>query len=259
VDETDSADRFLVYGRGVLHIAVVIETMRREGYEFQVGQPQVVIKEINGQKCEPIEHLVVDVPAESAGSIINLVTQRKGEMMVMEPKGDLQHLEFFIPSRGLIGLWTEAMTATAGEAIIAHRFHEFQPYKGPIGGRTNGVLISQGTGPAIAYAMWKLEDRGRFYIPAGIDVYGGMIVGLHNRPDDLVVNLQKAKQLTNIRTTSADEAIVMAPPVIFSLEQNLEFIEEDEYLEVTPQSLRLRKIYLDENDRKRYKKQVALA
>lgn len=256
VVDTEQPDSLLVYGRGVLHLAVLIETMRREGYEFQVGQPKVVVKEIDGVKCEPVEILVVDVPAESAGAIIEIATKRKGELVVMEPKGDLQHLEFYIPSRGLIGLRTEALTASAGEAIIAHRFHEYQPLRGTIPGRTNGVLISQGTGTAIAYAMWKLQDRGTFYIPHGVEVYGGQIVGLHTRPDDLVVNLQKAKQLTNIRTTASDEAVTLPPPVIFSLEQCLEFIEEDEYLEVTPQSLRLRKIYLDENDRKRYKKSV---
>ncbi len=254
VVDTESPERMLVYGRGILHLAVLIETMRREGYELQVGQPQVILKEIDGVKCEPIEHLVVDVPAESSGSVIEIVTQRKGELMVMEPKGDLQHLEFYIPSRGLIGLRTEAMTATGGEAIIAHRFHEYRPWRGEIKGRKNGVVISQGTGSAEAYAMAKLQDRGYFIIPEGVDIYGGQIVGIHSRSEDLVVNLQKSKQLTNVRASGSDDAISLAPPVIFSLEQNLEFIEWDEYLECTPESMRLRKIYLDENERKRHKK-----
>jgi GTP-binding protein len=258
VQETESPDKFMVFGRGVLHLAVLIETMRREGYEIQVGQPQVIFKEIDGVRHEPIEHLVVEVPAESAGAIIELVSTRKGEMTMMEPKGDWQHLEFMIPSRGLIGLRTEALTATRGEAILAHRFDEYQPFKGAIPGRIKGTVISQGTGQAIAYAMFKLQDRVTFMIEPGSDVYAGQIVGLTNRPQDLTVNLQKTKQLTNVRASGSDDAIQLAPPVRLSLEQSLEFIEGDEYVEVTPKSIRLRKIYLDENDRKRYSKKIAV-
>jgi len=257
VHETDSADSFLVYGRGVLHIAVLVETMRREGYELQIGQPQVIFKQIDGIKCEPIEHLVVDVPEEHAGTVISMVSQRKGELLVMEPKGSLQHLEFNIPSRGLIGLRSNMLTATQGEAIMAHRFMEYQPYKGELPSRNHGVLISQGTGPAVAYAMFKLQDRGAFFVNPGDEVYGGQIVGECNRPGDLVVNIQKSKQLTNIRASGSDDAIVLTPPRRFSLEQCLEYIEGDEYVEVTPQSIRMRKIYLDENDRKRLEKQKA--
>lgn len=254
VAETESPEKFLVYGRGVLHIAVLIETMRREGYELQVGQPQVILREIYGQKCEPVEELVVDVPEEKAGAVIELVTSRKGEMLMMQPKGDFQHLEFEIPSRGLIGLRTEVLTATHGEAIMAHRFDKFSPYKGEIAGRHNGVLISQGTGAAVAYALFKLQDRGTFFIRPGEEVYGGQVIGLNTRTDDLVVNVQKAKQLTNVRAAGSDDAVLLAPPREMSLEQCLEFIDEDEYVELTPQSIRLRKIFLDENERKRNRK-----
>lgn len=257
VHDTDSADSFMVYGRGVLHLAVLIETMRREGYELQVGQPQVLFREIDGVRNEPIESLVVDVPEESAGKVIELVTQRKGELVVMQPKGDLQHLEFNIPSRGIIGLRSDVLTATAGEAVMAHRFVDYQPYKGPIPGRPGGVIVSQGTGPAIAYSMFKLQDRGKFIIEAGVDVYGGQVVGITPRSEELVVNLQKAKQLTNVRASGSDDAILLEPPLRLSLEQSLEFIEGDEYVEITPQSIRIRKIYLDENDRKRNAKKLA--
>ncbi|MFN8923092.1 MAG: translational GTPase TypA [Sphingobacteriia bacterium] len=257
VQDTESADSFLVYGRGVLHLAVLIETMRREGYELQVGQPQVLYKEINGQRNEPIESLVVDVPEESAGKVIELATQRKGELVVMQPKGELQHLEFHIPSRGIIGLRSDVLTATAGEAVMAHRFMEYQPYKGPIPGRPGGVIVSQGTGPAIPYSIFKLQDRGRFIIEANQDVYGGQVVGVTPRSEELVVNLQKAKQLTNVRASGSDDAILLEPPLRLSLEQSLEFIEGDELVEITPTTIRIRKQYLDENERKRYAKKVA--
>jgi GTP-binding protein len=256
VMETESADSFLVYGRGVLHLAVLIETMRREGYELQVGQPQVLYKEIDGVRHEPMETLVVDVPEDVAGKVIELATQRKGELTIMQPKGDLQHLEFTIPSRGIIGLRSDVLTATAGEAVMAHRFQDYQPYKGPIPGRPGGVLVSQGTGTAVAYSIFKLQDRGKFIIEAGSEVYGGQVVGITPRSEELVINLQKAKQLTNIRASGSDDAILLEPPIRMSLEQALEFIESDEYVEVTPQNIRIRKIYLDENDRKRYAKKV---
>lgn len=253
VEETDSSDKFLVYGRGVLHLSVLIETMRREGYELQVGQPQVIFKEIDGKKCEPFELMVVDVPQEQSGRVIELATMRKGELVVMEPKGELQHLEFVIPSRGLIGLRSTLLTATGGEATMSHRFLEYRPYKGEMPGRDVGLMISKDSGPAVPYAIFQLQDRGRFFISAGQEVYGGQIVGQTPRRDEeLVINLQKTKHLTNIRASGSDDAILLEPPIRMSLEQYLEFIEEDEYVEVTPQNIRLRKIYLDENDRKRY-------
>jgi GTP-binding protein len=259
VFDTDSADSFLVYGRGILHLSILIETMRREGYEFQVGQPQVIYKEIDGKKYEPVEQLVVDVPQESAGTVIQMVSERRGELKIMEPKGDLQHLEFIIPSRGLIGLRSNMLTATAGEAIMAHRFLEYQPFKGPMPERNHGVVISKSTGRAEPYAMFQLQERATFFIESGPEVYGGQIIGQTNRPDDLVVNVQKAKQLTNFRAAGSDEAVVLSPPQRLSLEQCLEYIEWDEYVEITPKSIRLRKIYLDENERKRMtnKKQQA--
>jgi GTP-binding protein len=256
VDETDSADKFLVYGRGVLHLAVLIETMRREGYELQVGQPQVIIKEIDGVKCEPIEHLVVDVPPESAGKVIEMVSMRRGEMTVMLPKGDYTHLEFHIPSRGLIGLRSNLLTATSGEAIMSHRFMEYQPMKGDIPSRTKGVLISKETGPVVGYALFNLNDRGKFFVAPGEEAYGGMIIGDTPRTQDLVVNVQKSKQLTNIRASGSDEAITLEPPVKMSLEECLEYINGDEYVEITPHNIRLRKIYLDENERKRHAKKL---
>jgi GTP-binding protein len=252
VHETDSADAFLVYGRGVLHLSVLIETMRREGYEFAVGQPQVLYREVDGAIHEPIETLVVDVPEQYSGTVIQYVSQRRGELLVMVPKGDLQHLEFTIPSRGLIGLRSELLTATAGEAVMAHRVLNYALKRGEIPGRTHGVLISKGAGIASGYAMYQLSERSTFMIEANVEVYGGQIVGYTNRPDDLVVNLQKTKQLTNMRASGSDEAITMPPPMRMSLEQCLEYIEEGELVEITPQSIRLRKLYLDENERKRF-------
>ncbi|QEC52070.1 GTP-binding protein [Anseongella ginsenosidimutans] len=251
VEESDSPDSLLVYGRGILHLSVLIETMRREGYELQVGQPQVIVKEIDGVKCEPVESLIVDVPAESAGKVIELVTQRKGEMKVMEPKGDLQHLEFEIPSRGIIGLRNAVLTATAGEAIMAHRFKSYEPLRGEIPQRLSGVLISMDKGSATAYRIDKLQDRGRFFVSPGDEVYEGMIIGENSRDNDMVVNITEGKQLTNFRTTSKDDAAKIAPAVKFSLEEALEYVQNDEYVEVTPHSMRLRKIVLKETDRKR--------
>ncbi|MCS6967253.1 MAG: translational GTPase TypA [Cytophagales bacterium] len=254
VEPTDSEDRFLVYGRGVLHLSILIETMRREGYELQVGQPKVVFKEINGQRCEPIETLVVDVPETFSGKVIELVTQRKGELLAIEPKGDLQHLEFDIPARGLIGLRSQLLTATQGEAIISHRFKGYEPFKGVIPGRINGSIVSMETGPATAYAIDKLQDRGIFFIDPGEEVYAGQVIGEHNRPNDLVVNVQKGKKLTNIRAAGSDENLRLSPKRQFSLEDAMEYIKEDEYVEVTPRNIRMRKIALDENQRKQDEK-----
>ena len=251
IQETSSEDKFLVYGRGILHLSVLIETMRREGYEFQVGQPQVLFKEIDGVKHEPIEHLVVDVPQETSGKVIELVTQRKGELKIMEPKGDLQHLEFDIPSRGLIGLRNNILTSTAGEAIMTHRFQNYQPFKGHIPGRINGSLISMETGPGTAYSIDKLQDRGVFFVDPGEDVYMGQVIGEHSRDNDLVVNIQKGKKLTNMRASGSDNNVKIAPAKRFSLEETLEYIQKDEYVEVTPKSIRMRKIFLDELERKR--------
>lgn len=256
VEDTDSPDAMLVYGRGILHLSVLIETMRREGYELQVGQPHVIIKEIDGVKCEPVEVLTVNVPQESAGKVIELVTARKGEMTVMQPKGDYQHLEFNIPSRGLVGLRNNMLTATAGEAIIAHRFKDYEPWKGNIQGRSMGVLISMEKGMATAYSIDKLQDRGSFFVDPGVDVYTGQVIGEHIRPGDLVVNVVKAKQLTNMRASGSDAAVKIAPKIEFSLEEALEYIQEDEYVEVTPKNIRMRKIILDENERKRQSKQL---
>jgi GTP-binding protein len=252
VDETDKEDTFLVYGRGILHLSVLIETMRREGYEFQVGQPQVIFKEVDGQKMEPMEHLVVDVPEESAGKVIELVTQRKGDLTIMEPKGDLQHLEFNIPARGLIGLRNNVLTATAGEAIMNHRFQSYEPFKGAIPGRINGSLIAMETGPGTAYSIDKLQDRGVFFVDPGEDVYMGQVIGEHSRQNDLTVNIQKGKQLTNMRASGSDNNVKIVPKKQFSLEEGMEYIQKDELLEVTPKSIRMRKIYLDENERKRW-------
>lgn len=260
VDPTDTEDKFLVYGRGILHLSVLIETMRREGYELQVGQPQVLYKEDeNGQRLEPIETLVVDVPETTAGKVIELATQRKGELLIMEPKGDLQHLEFEIPSRGLIGLRSNVLTATQGEAVMTHRFKSFESYRGPIAGRLNGSIISKNTGPATGYTLDKLQDRGRFFIDPGDEIYGGQVVGEHNRPNDIVVNLQEAKKLTNMRASGSDDGLRIAPKINFSLEESMEYIQKDEYLEVTPQNMRMRKIYLDENDRKRYASKIEMS
>ncbi|MFM6954722.1 MAG: translational GTPase TypA [Sphingobacteriaceae bacterium] len=253
VVDTPSPDSWLVYGRGILHLSVLIETMRREGYEIQVGQPQVIVKEIDGKKCEPIETLIVDVPADVSGKVIELVTQRKGELLIMEPKGDLQHLEFEIPSRGIIGLRNNVLTATAGEAIMAHRFKAFEPWKGQIPSRLAGVMISGEQGTAIAYSIDKLQDRGNFFVEAGDQVYMGQIIGENNRQDDLVVNITKEKKLTNMRASGSDDKTRIAPKINMSLEECMEYIQGDEYVEITPQSLRLRKIYLEENERKRNK------
>jgi len=254
VQPTDSEDKFLVYGRGILHLSVLIETMRREGYELMVGQPQVIYKEIDGKKCEPIETLVVDVPEEVSGKVIELATQRKGELKIMEPKGDQQHLEFEIPSRGLIGLRNNVLTATGGEAVMNHRFHEYQPFKGEIKGRINGSLISMENGPGTAYSMDKLQDRGIFFVAPGEDLYTGQVIGEHNRENDIVVNVQKGKKLTNMRASGSDDNSKIAPPRRFSLEEAMEYIQKDEYLEITPKVIRMRKIYLDENLRLRMSK-----
>lgn len=254
VEPTDNADAWIVFGRGILHLSVLIETMRREGYELQVGQPKVIIKEIDGVKCEPIEQLTVNVPEESASKIVDLVTRRKGEMTMMETKNGRTFMEFNIPSRGIIGLNNTALTLTAGEAVVAHRFLEFQPWKGDIEKRNNGSIIASESGNAFAYAIDKLQDRGRFFLEPQTDIYMGQIVGEHSKEGDLVVNLTKSKKLTNVRASGTDDKVKLAPPIIFSLEDALEYIKEDEYVEVTPASIRLRKIYLDENDRKRMTK-----
>ncbi len=259
VEPTSSADSFLVYGRGILHLAILIETMRREGYELQVGQPQVIIKEVNGQKHEPIENLTIDVPDQYSGKVIELVSQRKGEMMVMEPKGDMQHLEFFIPARGIIGLRNHLLTASAGEAIIAHRFKDYEPWKGEIPQRINGVMCSKDNGKAIAYSIDKLQDRGTFFVDPGEDVYTGMIIGEQNKGGDLVVNVSQEKKLTNMRASGSDDKMRIAPAIKFSLEEAMEYIQKDEYVEITPNALRLRKIYLDENERKRMASSMGLA
>ncbi|CCH56646.1 GTP-binding protein TypA [Fibrisoma limi BUZ 3] len=260
VETTDSEDRFLVFGRGILHLSVLIETMRREGYELQVGQPQVLYKEDeNGQRLEPIETLVVDVPEETAGKVIELATQRKGELLIMEPKGDLQHLEFEIPSRGLIGLRSNVLTATFGEAVMSHRFKNYQAYKGPIQERINGSLISMNSGAATAYSIDKLQDRGVFFVDPGEEIYTGQVIGEHNRQNDIVVNLQTAKKLTNMRASGSDDNVKIAPKLNFSLEEAMEYIQKDEYLEVTPKSIRMRKIFLDENERKRNENKMAMA
>jgi GTP-binding protein len=251
VEETSSPDSYLVFGRGILHLSVLIETMRREGYELQLGQPQVIVKEIDGQKCEPIEVLTVDVPQESASKVIDLVTQRKGNLLIMEAKGDLTHIEFEIPSRGIIGLRNNVLTATAGEAIMAHRFKDYEPWKGPIPSRIAGVLISKDKGTAVAYSIDKLQDRGKFFVEAGDEIYPGMVIGEHIRPDDLVVNICTEKQLTNMRASGTDDKMRIVPKINFSLEEAMEYIQGDEYVEITPTFIRLRKIYLDENERKR--------
>lgn len=251
VHDTASPDSFLVYGRGILHLSVLLETMRREGYELQVGQPQVIIKEIDGQKCEPIESLTVDVPEEFAGKIIELVSQRKGEMKAMYTKGDMQRLEFEIPTRGLNGFRSTALTQSGGEAIIAHRFKSYEPLKGEIPARINGVMISKETGMATGYSMEKLKDRGRFFIEPGDQIYAGQVIGEQIRPGDLIVNVCTAKQLTNFRAAGKDDNIGLPPKIDFSLEESMEYIEKDEYLELTPKSMRLRKIHLDENERKK--------
>ena len=244
-------DKWIVSGRGVLHLSVLIETMRREGYELQVGQPQVIYKTIDGVKCEPVEDLTINVPEEYASKMIDMVTRRKGEMTAMDTQGDRVNIEFDIPSRGIIGLRTNVLTGSQGEAIMAHRFKEYQPYKGEIVRRTNGSMIAMESGTAYAYAIDHLQDRGRFFINPGEEVYAGQVVGEHVHENDLVVNVTKAKQLTNMRASGADEKARIVPPVVFSLEEALEYIKEDEYVEVTPKSMRMRKIILDHLARKR--------
>ena len=251
VHTTDSADKWIVYGRGVLHLSVLIETMRREGYELQVGQPQVIIKEINGEKCEPVEQLTVNLPEELSSRVIDMITRRKGEMTAMENKNGRMHLEFIIPSRGIIGLNNAMLTATAGEAVMAHRFLEYQPWKGEIQRRINGSIIAMETGQAFAYALNNLQSRGRFFIAPGEDVYAGQVVGEHTKDNDLVVNVTKSKKLTNMRAAGSDDKVALAPPTVFSLEDALEYIKADEYVEVTPHSMRMRKVILDELERKR--------
>jgi GTP-binding protein len=256
VQDTDDADKFLVFGRGILHLSVLVETMRREGYELTVGQPQVIVKIIDGVRCEPYETLVVDVPAESSGRVIDLVTQRKGEMLVMETKGEMQHLEFDIPSRGMIGLRSAMLTATAGEAVMAHRFREYKPWKGAIPGRSNGVLVSKFTGSTTAYSIDKLQDRGRFYVDPGEEVYAGQILAEHIKPGDLNVNAVEGKKLTNMRASGSDGTVQITPKIQMTLEECMEYIQQDECIEVTPKSIRLRKILLDENDRVKYQKML---
>lgn len=254
VEKNLNADVWNVYGRGVLHLSVLIETMRREGYELQVGQPQVIYKEIDGRKCEPIEQLSINLPEESSGKIIEMVAMRKGEMVSMEIKNDRVQLEFMIPSRGIIGLRTNALTASAGEAIMSHRFVEYQPYKGDIEKRVNGSIIAMESGTAYAYAIDKLQDRGRFFVFPQDEVYAGQVVGENAKEGDMIVNVTKSKKLTNMRASGADDKARLIPPIVFSLEEALEYIKEDEYVEITPKSIRLRKILLDENDRKRVAK-----
>jgi len=256
VEDTDSADSFLVYGRGILHLGILIETMRREGFELTVGQPQVLVKEIDGKKHEPYEILVVDVPAEYSGKVIDLVTQRKGEMLVMESKGEMQHLEFEIPSRGLIGLRSNMLTNTAGEAVMAHRFLEYKPWKGPIPGRNNGVLLSKNQDKTTAYSIDKLQDRGTFFVDPGEDVYAGQIIAEHIKPGDLIVNATEGKKLTNMRASGSDDSVRIVPKKQMTLEECMEYIQQDECIEVTPKKIRLRKSILDEEERKRYQRML---
>jgi GTP-binding protein len=251
VQKTDSADKFLVFGRGVLHLSVLIETMRREGYELQVGQPRVILKEIDGVKSEPVEELTIDIPDEVSGKAVEAVTLRKGELLSMTPKGERMILEFNIPSRGIIGLRNYLLTVSAGEAIMAHRFIEFQPYKGEIPGRQNGSLISMETGTAIPFSLNKLQDRGSFFVDPGKEIYKGQVIGENTRVGDMVVNVTKTKQLTNMRSSGTDDKMRIAPAKNFSLEEALEYIQGDEYVEVTPSNIRLRKILLEEHERKR--------
>lgn len=255
VIDSENADSFLVYGRGILHLGVLVETMRREGYELTVGQPQVLVKEIDGKKCEPYENLVVDVPQEYASRVIDLVTRRKGEMLEMITKGTLQHLEFDIPSRGLVGLRTQILTSTAGEAVMAHRFTEYKPWKGAIPGRSNGVLLAKQNGIATAYAIDKLQDRGSFFIDPGQEVYAGQVIAEHIKPGDLVVNIIEGKKLTNMRASGTDDSVRITPKIQMTLEECMEYIQQDECIEVTPNHIRMRKVLLNEEDRKRQKKQ----
>ncbi len=256
VEDTDGADSFLVYGRGILHLGILVETMRREGYELTVGNPQVLVKEIDGKKNEPYEILVVDVPGDYSGKVIDLVTQRKGEMLVMESKGEMQHLEFEIPSRGLIGLRSNMLTNTAGEAVMAHRFLEYKPWKGHIPGRSNGVLLSKNQERTTGYSIDKLQDRGRFFVDPGDEVYTGQIIAEHIKPGDLVVNATEPKKLTNHRASGSDDASKAAPKILMTLEECMEYIQQDECIEVTPKSIRMRKVVLDENERNRLAKSM---
>ena len=253
VEPTDSADKFMVFGRGVLHLSVLIETMRREGYEVQIGQPQVIIKTIDGVKCEPFEEMTIDLPENISGKAVEMVTMRKGELLSMEVKGQRMICQFIIPSRGIIGLRNQLLTATAGEAIMAHRFKDYQPLKGGIPERQNGSLVSMEKGTSIPYSIDKLQDRGKFFIDPGEAIYEGQVIGENSRGDDMVINVTKTKKLTNVRSAGADDKAKIVPAVKFSLEEALEYIQKDEYVEVTPNSLRLRKVYLNEVDRKRNK------
>ena len=256
VEDTGSADSFLVFGRGILHLGILIETMRREGYELTVGQPQVIVKEIGGKKSEPFEILVVDVPEAFSGKVIDMVTRRKGELLVMETKGDMQHLEFEIPSRGLIGLRSSMLTNTAGEAVMAHRFLEYKPWKGPIPARSNGVLIAKNQAMTTAYSIDKLQDRGSFFVDPGEEVYVGQIIAEHIKPGDLIVNATEGKQLTNMRASGSDDSVRIIPKIQMTLEECMEYIQQDECIEVTPKIIRLRKTILDEDTRKKFQKML---
>ena len=251
VEDTESPDSLMVYGRGILHLSILVETMRREGYEFQIGQPKVLLKVIDGKKCEPVEVLNVQVPENFAGRVIELASQHKGEMTNMTPKGDRMNLDFDIPARGLIGLRSAMLTATEGEAVMSHRFKDYEPWKGEMETRDVGALIAMETGQAVPYALWKLQDRGKFFVSPNEDVYMGEVIGENTRSNDIVLNVNKTKHLTNVRASGSDDKIVLIPPVKMSLEEYMEYIRDDEYLEVTPKSLRLRKIILDEIERKR--------
>jgi GTP-binding protein len=257
VEDSEGGEAFVVYGRGILHLGILIETMRREGYELTVGQPQVIVKTIDGKKSEPYENLVVDVPEEFASKVIDLVSRRKGEMQIMETKGEMQHLEFEIPSRGLIGLRTQMLTATTGEAVMAHRFTEYKPWKGPIPGRNNGVLLSKNQEKTTGYSIDKLQDRGTFFVDPGEDVYAGQIIAEHIKPGDLVVNATEGKKLTNHRASGSDDATRIAPKTLMTLEECMEYIQQDECIEVTPNFIRMRKVILNEEDRKKVQKQMS--
>jgi GTP-binding protein len=254
VEEMDSPDKFQVYGRGILHLAILVETMRREGYEFQLGQPNVLTKLVEGKVHEPVEHLRVAVPESFAGKVIEIVSRRRGDLMHLETKRDRTILEFDIPARGLIGLRNPVLTATEGEAVIAHRFKSYEPWKGEMNSRNSGSLIAGETGTAITYSIDKLQDRGKFFIDPGENIYAGQVVGESTRSDDMVINLTKTKKLSNVRASGSDDKAVIVPSVRFSLEEAMEYIQGDEYVEVTPKSIRLRKIILDETERKRSKK-----
>ncbi len=256
VEDSEEGDSLMVYGRGILHLGILIETMRREGYELTIGQPQVIVKEIAGKKCEPYENLVVDVPQEFASKVIDLVSRRKGEMLIMETKGEMQHLEFEIPSRGLIGLRTQMLTATTGEAVMAHRFTEYKPWKGPIPGRNNGVLISKSTDKTTGYSIDKLQDRGTFFVDPGEEVYTGQIIAENIKPGDLVVNATEGKKLTNHRASGSDDATKIAPKTLMTLEECMEYIQQDECIEVTPNFIRMRKVILNEDERKKVQKKM---